>query len=102
MTGRKPKYVGLHPLPPEFHTQYPPVAEVVKEKCIGCERCPDICFFDAIKMVDNFAVINKDNCTGCGLCFESCPVDAIVWIPDKTSGQKPVVQRGGGKVEFGD
>jgi ferredoxin len=87
------KYIGLNPFPPEFYDKYPPVAEVIKEKCIGCERCPKICFFDAIKMESEVAVINKDNCTGCGLCFESCPVDAIIWVPDTDPNQKPVTQK---------
>ncbi|WP_140945672.1 DUF362 domain-containing protein [Candidatus Thermokryptus mobilis] len=97
------KYIGLNPFPPKFYDRYPPVAEVVEDKCIGCGRCPNICFFDAIKMRDRVAVINKDNCTGCGLCFESCPVDAIIWIPDMNSCQSPVTQKYGmNGFEFSD
>jgi len=97
------KYIGLKPLPPEFYDKFAPVAEVVEERCIGCERCPKICFFDAIKMVGGVAVINRDNCTGCGLCFEACPVDAIIWVPDQSSQRGPFVQRyGANGVEFGD
>ncbi len=97
------KYIGLKPLPPDFYDKYPPVAEVVVEKCIGCERCVKICFFDSIKMIGKVAFINKDNCTGCGLCFESCPVDAIVWVKDETWRNGPYIQRyGGGSIEFGD
>ncbi len=76
------RYVGLLPLPPEFVREYPPIAIVEEENCIGCERCPQMCFFDAIIMRNEIAVIIPDNCTGCGLCFEACPVDCIRWIPD--------------------
>jgi formate hydrogenlyase subunit 6/NADH:ubiquinone oxidoreductase subunit I len=89
------KYPGLSPLPPPFVREFPPLALVVEEKCIACDRCPPLCFFDALVMearpehkYKRSAVVIKDNCTGCGLCFEACPVDAFVWIPDTTpSGQ---------------
>ena len=91
MPGNRAKYPGLDPLPPAFVKDYPPLALVVEEKCIACDRCPPICFFDAIIMEDRrkhkykrTAVVIGDNCTGCGLCFEACPVDAIIWIPDKS------------------
>jgi len=85
MTGSEKKYPGLNPLPPDFAKEFPPVAAVVEEKCIACDRCPPICFFDAIVMearakhkYKRTAVVVEGNCTGCGLCFEACPVDAIV------------------------
>ncbi len=90
ISGDKEKYRGLDPLPPEFVAEYPPIALVIEEKCIACERCPPVCFFDAIVMEERpkhpfqgTAVISPENCTGCGLCFEACPVEAIVWVPDK-------------------
>jgi formate hydrogenlyase subunit 6/NADH:ubiquinone oxidoreductase subunit I len=83
------KYPGLHPLPPPFVKEYPPLAKVVEERCIACDRCPPVCFFDALFMYDEpahkyrrVARVVPENCTGCGLCFEACPVDAIVWVPD--------------------
>ncbi|MGE5315846.1 MAG: 4Fe-4S binding protein [Acidobacteriota bacterium] len=83
------KYRGLVPFPPNVGGDVAPVALVVEERCIACERCVPICFFDAIVMAPReahkygaSAVIDLRSCTGCGLCFEACPVDAIVWIPD--------------------
>jgi formate hydrogenlyase subunit 6/NADH:ubiquinone oxidoreductase subunit I len=97
MTDEQSKYPGLNPLPPPFASDFPPVALVVEEKCIACDRCPPLCFFDAIVMEDRpghkykrTAVVITDNCTGCGLCFEGCPVDAFLWVPDKTPGVKPL------------
>jgi formate hydrogenlyase subunit 6/NADH:ubiquinone oxidoreductase subunit I len=93
MTNDPSKYPGLHPLPPSFVREFPPVAVVVEEKCIACDRCPPLCFFDAIVMehrsqhkYKRTAVVVTENCTGCGLCFEACPVDAFEWVPDKTPG----------------
>ena len=90
MSAHGIKYPGLHPLPPDFVREFAPLALVVEEKCIACDRCPPLCFFDAIVMekrsghkFGRTAVIVSDNCTGCGLCFEACPVEAIVWEPDK-------------------
>lgn len=95
MTEHEQKYPGLRPLPPDFVREFPPLALVVEAKCIACDRCPPLCFFDAIVMEDRprhkfkrTAVVIADNCTGCGLCFEACPVDAFVWVPD-TSGLVP-------------
>jgi formate hydrogenlyase subunit 6/NADH:ubiquinone oxidoreductase subunit I len=89
MSGIPTKYPGLNPIPPDFSSEHPPLAEVVEEQCIACDRCPPICFFDAIVMEPRAehkyrrtAVIIEENCTGCGLCFEACPVDAIIWVPD--------------------
>ena len=87
-SDRKEKYPGLNPLPPPFVKEHPPIAKVIEEGCIACDRCPPLCFFDAIVMEDRpghpyarVAVIVPENCTGCGLCFEACPVDVIVWVP---------------------
>jgi formate hydrogenlyase subunit 6/NADH:ubiquinone oxidoreductase subunit I len=95
MENAQSKYPGLPPLPPPFVKDFPPVAVVVEEKCIACDRCPPLCFFDAIVMeprdghkYHRTAVVIAENCTGCGLCFEACPVDAFEWIPDKTPGMK--------------
>ncbi|MEK6756298.1 MAG: 4Fe-4S dicluster domain-containing protein [Bacteroidota bacterium] len=94
MSTPNQKYPGLNPLPPPFVKDYPPIALVVEEKCIACDRCPPLCFFDALVMEDRpnhkykrTAVAIPENCTGCGLCFEACPVDAIIWVPDKEQAQ---------------
>ncbi len=97
MGNEQTKYPGLPLLPPPFVKEFPPIAVVVEEKCIACDRCPPICFFDAIVMEDRpahrykrTAMVIPENCTGCGLCFEACPVDAFLWIPDKSSGDTPL------------
>lgn len=89
------KYVGLDPLPPEFANLQPPMAFVVDEDCIGCDRCIPLCFFDALVMIDKpghkykrVALVDPDYCTGCGLCFEACPTNAFLWLPDFTNGRQ--------------
>jgi ferredoxin len=50
----------------------------VSEDCIGCEMCAsnDVCFVEAISMVDGRAVIDE-KCRGCGRCVEICEQQAI-------------------------
>jgi len=49
----------------------------VTEDCIGCGACTEeICFIDAIHLVNGKAVISED-CRGCGICAEHCPEGAI-------------------------
>lgn len=58
-------------------TKMPGVTVRVTDRCVGCGLCTrDICFVDAIKLVDDRAVIT-DECRGCGQCVRSCPHDAI-------------------------
>lgn len=96
------KYRGLAPLPPDFAKKFAPVAIVEEKDCIGCERCPKICFFNAIVMKNKIAVIVLDNCTGCGLCFEACPVDCIRWIPDRQVRKEVPLKEKIPEVDLGD
>jgi formate hydrogenlyase subunit 6/NADH:ubiquinone oxidoreductase subunit I len=96
MGSEQSKYPGLPPLPPAFVKEFPPLAIVIEEKCIACDRCPPLCFFDAIVMEDRprhkykrTAIVVPENCTGCGLCFEACPVDAFLWVADKSAKGGP-------------
>ena len=104
MSGSPEKYPGLNPLPPAFVKEFPPVANVVEKSCIACDRCPPLCFFDALIMEQRpdhpygrTAVVLARNCTGCGLCFEACPVDAIVWVPGEDQPGDPAPHRSHGK-----
>ena len=46
-------------------------------RCVGCGICArDVCFVDAIHVVDDRAVIG-DACRGCGRCVDVCPEAAI-------------------------
>ncbi|MEA3475075.1 MAG: ATP-binding protein [Candidatus Cloacimonadota bacterium] len=61
-------------------------ANIIREKCIGCGKCQEICRFDAVKNVDDKFEINKIDCEGCGYCYRICPVDAIKF-EDNLSGK---------------
>jgi Fe-S-cluster-containing hydrogenase component 2 len=51
--------------------------KIDKEKCTGCSSCVDICPVDAIKILDDKAIVDEDECIDCGTCVEECPEDAI-------------------------
>jgi ferredoxin len=69
-------------------------AQVDSGVCTGCETCLDRCFFKAISMADDVAVINDAKCLGCGLCQVTCPSGAISlketreqdFVPEKLFG----------------
>ena len=52
-------------------------AVVDPDLCSGCEVCLDRCFFDAIVMENDLAVIKAENCLGCGVCAVTCPTEAM-------------------------
>jgi NAD-dependent dihydropyrimidine dehydrogenase PreA subunit len=53
------------------------IRETLKQDCVGCGNCIDICPADAVVLDDKFAVIANDWCIGCGVCVSMCPNNAI-------------------------
>ncbi|MDI3547390.1 MAG: H+/Na+-translocating ferredoxin:NAD+ oxidoreductase subunit [Halanaerobiales bacterium] len=47
------------------------------EECIGCEKCLEVCPFNAIRMNAGTAEIIADKCRNCHRCMSVCPVEAI-------------------------
>jgi len=52
-------------------------AVVDKNKCIGCKKCIDSCYFNALSWKSNNPELNKYGCEGCGVCELICPTKAI-------------------------
>ena len=50
--------------------------KVDQEKCIGCGRCTDVCWYKGIAL-DGKKAQKTDNCIGCGYCFQVCPTKAL-------------------------
>ena len=55
--------------------------EIKEEKCIGCEKCAEVCptlaiDFDSEKK--KAFIFDIDRCLVCHQCLEVCPVDAII------------------------
>ena len=51
--------------------------------CIGCGKCERNCPSQAIKLINNLAVIDYDKCVKCGNCAEVCPRKCILPFPDE-------------------
>ena len=68
----------------------PGVTVTVSERCVGCGACSQqICFVDAIRLVDGRAVISEA-CRGCGRCVSACPQQAIEMTIDQGSVQRAI------------
>jgi heterodisulfide reductase subunit A len=61
----------------------PTVAEVMRERCVGCGDCILVCPYTAISRVEAadighpVAQVNPALCKGCGTCVATCPSGAI-------------------------
>jgi MinD superfamily P-loop ATPase len=80
-------------LKPEIDGEDPVILKtprVEPARCTGCERCREVCEFNAIAVVNQQAMIFDNLCHSCGGCILACPEDAISEI-DRTIG----------KIEFG-
>ncbi|MDD3831817.1 MAG: RnfABCDGE type electron transport complex subunit B [Clostridia bacterium] len=49
--------------------------------CIGLGNCASVCPVEAIKIIDEVAVVDRDRCIACGLCIKTCPKSIIKSIP---------------------
>jgi NAD-dependent dihydropyrimidine dehydrogenase PreA subunit len=48
------------------------------DKCVGCERCTEICPHGVFDIENGKAnIVEKDLCMECGACAKNCPVEAI-------------------------
>lgn len=56
------------------------IPEINNEKCIGCNRCAEVCRFDAIEVPDDKYKILPLECEGCSYCYHVCPADAITMV----------------------
>jgi len=74
-------------------------AVIDQNTCIGCNKCFEVCRFDAISRENNKYDVIYLNCEGCAYCEKVCPVDAITmkrrldgeWYISNTRLSKPMV-----------
>jgi UDP-glucose 4-epimerase len=71
----------------------------VTDACVGCGKCEEICFIEAIKVRAGQAVID-DYCRVCGRCAGACPKNAIKLKLDNPSAVDDVVNRVLAKVDL--
>lgn len=53
-------------------------AEIIPDRCIGCQICVGECPVAAIQLsAEGVAIIDPEVCIGCGKCSQVCPVGAV-------------------------
>ncbi|NCC65805.1 MAG: ATPase, partial [Spirochaetia bacterium] len=62
-----------------------PKAVIDQDLCIGCNRCYEVCHFDAIVVKDGHYSVNPIACEGCSYCMHVCKANAIT-MHDEPAG----------------
>lgn len=77
-----------------LNLEYKIIAEINKDKCIGCQLCYIACedgAHQAIGLGSNgtrVPFIIEENCVGCNLCSLVCPVESCITMIRKDDGSK--------------
>ena len=53
------------------------IAKINQDACISCNKCKEVCRFDAIPIIDKKYIVDELSCEGCGYCALVCPTKAI-------------------------
>ena len=78
------------------------IAEMIPDRCIGCQICVGECPAGAIQMsAEGTATIDPEACIGCGKCSQVCPVGAICFERKRRLKTAPDAE-GLAKVESAD
>lgn len=61
-------------------TGYGGLAQIDKEKCVGCGACAKQCPCEAITLSAGYAEVITGKCDGCGCCVDCCPAEAVMMV----------------------
>ncbi len=73
-------------------------AVIDSDVCISCNRCLEVCHFDAIETDGTLYEVNPVNCEGCSYCERICPADAITMKPSLAGDWYVSTIRSGAKM----
>lgn len=54
------------------------LAYIDPDNCIQCDKCAQVCRFEAISVKNGQYVIDPLSCEGCGYCARVCPTETII------------------------
>ncbi len=76
-------YILLNPSIKKSETFIGGAKATITGDCINCEKCEELCRFEAIKDSATDIKIDKLKCESCGVCAYVCPTNAIELIPEE-------------------
>lgn len=81
----------------DLNLKYKIVANINKEKCIGCQLCYTACEDGAHQAIglssdpaDRKPFIIEENCVGCNLCSLVCPVEECISMERRDDGKEQI------------
>jgi len=63
--------------------KYKNVPDWLKDKCVPCNICKDVCKFNAIIRLGDHIIPFPELCHSCYACVELCPEKALIMRPEK-------------------
>ncbi|MEO5584189.1 MAG: NAD-dependent dihydropyrimidine dehydrogenase subunit PreA [Flavobacteriales bacterium] len=79
----------------DLNLKYKVVADINKDKCIGCQLCYTACEDGAHQAIslssdptDRKPTIIEENCVGCNLCAIVCPVEECITMERRDDGKQ--------------
>jgi electron transport complex protein RnfB len=69
-----------------------PARRACKVACIACNKCLNVCEFEAIRIENNLAYIDAFKCTFCRKCVTVCPTGSILEVNFPLPKPKPEIQ----------
>ncbi len=79
----------------DLNLKYKVVADINKDKCIGCQLCYTACEDGAHQAIslssdptDRKPTIIEENCVGCNLCSIVCPVEECITMERRDDGKQ--------------
>jgi len=96
-------------LKPKILKSFPatiPIPKINEEKCTYCDKCKEVCAYNAIAVFPNTVLVFPELCHGCGGCALLCPQKAIKEVDKEIGeiqiGKADTIEFVNGKLNIGE